>query len=143
MASVSQRSQHDLGPGVSSEADSRIVGFATGRWVCEPDLADPAWKLRFVELMELYSLPDYQRNPRRHGTRLLLELHRLFDPAKWVVGRVAARNERARSFMRSLSPHRESEVGKVGLGRGVTVDRATYIYKGPDLKSRPEALPSG
>jgi hypothetical protein len=37
--------------------------------------------------------------------------------------------------MRSLRPHREAETGKLGLAPGVMVDRATYIYKGPDLRA--------
>jgi hypothetical protein len=140
---LTAQAQSELGPVVISEMDGQVVGFATGRWMGEPDLADPAWRLRFVELMELYILPHYQRKPPRHGTRLLLELHRRFDPEKWVVGHVAVRNERARSFMRLLSPYRESEVGKVGLGQGVMVDRATYIFKGPGLRAHLEERAAG
>lgn len=128
--------QREYGPVVISEVQGQIVGFATGRWVGDPDLKDPEkWRPRFVEFMETYLLPDFWRNPPRHGTRLQLELHRLLDREKWVVGHVAARNERARAFMRSLCPYRESEVGELRLAPGVLVDRATFIYRGPDLRA--------
>lgn len=123
---------------VVSEVDGRLVGFATGRWVGDADLQDPKWRDRFVELMELYVLPDFQGKPRRHGTKLLLELHKRMDPSKWVVGHVAAGNERAREFMRTFKPFRESEIGQLGLGQGVMVKRATFIYRGPQFREEIE-----
>jgi hypothetical protein len=127
--------QRDLGPVVVSAVGDVIVGFATGRWIGEPDLKDgDKWRQRFVELMEAYILPEHQRKPRRHGTRLLLELHRNFSKHKWVVGHVAKANRKARDVMRSLSPYREAEDGELGLGLGVMVERATYIWKGPELR---------
>jgi hypothetical protein len=102
---LTDAAQREFGPVVVSETDGKIVGFATARWVGDPDLKDPEkWRPRFVEFMETYLLPEHWRNPPRHGTRLQLELHRLLDREKWVVGHVAARNERARGFMRSLRP---------------------------------------